>query len=728
MEFDILNDLNPSQVEAVSHPEGPVLALAGAGSGKTRIITYRIAYLIKEKGVSPSNILAVTFTNKAASEMKERVHRLVARNAHELWIGTFHSVCLRILKKEIDKLEGFRRDFIIYDEVDQIKLIRQCMNQIGFSERIFDPRSARSQIDSAKNRGLNPGDFGVNIYDEKISRVYRIYEKELRRLNALDFGDLLHFTAMLFERVPVVLEKYQNQFQHILVDEYQDTNHLQYKIVKSLSGKRRSIFVVGDDNQSIYGWRGADITNILNFENDFPEAKVVKLEQNYRSTRNILRAANAIILRNRCRRDKRLWTENPEGELVMFYEAHDERDEAKYIASQIEHEKNNFGKSYADFAVFYRTNNQSHLIEEELVHRGIPYTIVGGVGFYERAEIKDIMAYLRVIANPLDDISIRRIINVPPRGIGKSTMDVFEKISQEKDMALFDAIEVALKGDVLPKKAFGSVEKFHSLLTEFIKLSEKVSIGKLLGKVLEKTNYIDMFENEGERRENIGEMLNLAAEFEKEEDDAGINDFLDWLTLSSDVDRLNEKADQVTLMTLHCAKGLEFPIVFIVGMEENLFPHIRSLGSGKLIEEERRLCYVGITRAKEKIYITSTSKRRFFGVEQRSIPSRFITEIPKKLLHWENCQMDSANGERTLKSFDANRPRYYGNGNDHGKGVHKNGDGHEYITGEKITHPHFGQGVIKRVEGFGDEAKVIVSFPNHGQKRIMASFLGPKKG
>jgi ATP-dependent DNA helicase UvrD/PcrA len=727
MEFDILNDLNPSQVEAVSYPEGPVLALAGAGSGKTRIITYRIAYLIKEKGVSPSNILAVTFTNKAASEMKERVHRLVARNAHQLWIGTFHSVCLRILKKEIDKLEGFRRDFIIYDEVDQIKLIRQCMNQMGFSERIFDPRSARSQIDSAKNRGVNPGDFGVNIHDEKILRVYRIYEKELRRLNALDFGDLLHFTSMLFERMPVVLEKYQNQFQHILVDEYQDTNYLQYKIVKSLSGKHRSIFVVGDDNQSIYGWRGADITNILNFENDFPEAKVVKLEQNYRSTKNILRAANAIILRNRYRRDKRLWTENPEGELVMFYEAHDERDEAKYVASQIEHQKNNFGKSYSDFAVFYRTNNQSHLIEEELVHRGIPYKIVGGVGFYERAEIKDIMAYLRVIANPLDDISIRRIINVPPRGIGKSTMDVLEKISQEKDITLFDAIGVALRGDVFPKKASGNVEKFHSLLTELIKLSKKVSIGKLLGKVLEKTNYIDMLENEEERRENIGEMLNLAAEFEKEEEDTGINDFLDWLTLSSDMDRLNEKADQVTLMTLHCAKGLEFLIVFIVGMEENLFPHIKSLGNGKLIEEERRLCYVGITRAKEKIYITSTSKRRIFGVEQRSIPSRFITEIPKKLLHWENCQIESANGERTLNGFDANRSRYYGNGNDHGKGVHKNGDGHEYITGEKITHPHFGQGVIKGVEGFGDEAKIVVSFPSHGQKRIMASFLGLKK-
>jgi DNA helicase-2/ATP-dependent DNA helicase PcrA len=410
---------------------------------------------------------------------------------------------------------------------------------------------------------------------------------------------------------------------------------------------------------------------------------------------------------------------------VTYYEARDERDESKYVTSQIEYEKSNFGKLYADFAVFYRTNNQSRLIEEELVHRGIPYTIVGGVGFYERAEIKDIMAYLRVIANPLDEISLRRVINVPPRGIGKSTMDALEKISHERDISLFDAIGVALKEDVLPKKASGSVEKFYSLLTELIKLSKKLSIGKLLEKVLEKTSYLDMVENEEERRENIGEMLNLASEFEKEEDDAGIHDFLDWLTLSSDVDRFNEKADQVTLMTLHCAKGLEFPIVFIVGMEENLFPHIKSLGNGKLIEEERRLCYVGITRAKEKIYITSTSKRRFFGVEQRSIPSRFITEIPKKLLHWGNHQMDS--GEQTLRSFDAGQSRRYGNSNGHGSGVHKNGDGHEYITGERVVHPHFGQGVIKRVEGFGDEAKIVVSFPNHGEKRIMASFLGLKK-
>ncbi|MGH7806690.1 MAG: ATP-dependent helicase, partial [Thermodesulfobacteriota bacterium] len=378
MESYMFDELNPSQLEAVKHPEGPVLVLAGAGSGKTRIITQRIAYLIKERGITPSNILAVTFTNKAANEMKARVYRLITRDARELWIGTFHSICLRILKREIDKLEGFRRDFIIYDEGDQIKLIRECMNQLGFSDRILDPRSMRSQIDCAKNRGLHPGDFGSNIYDERISRVYEIYEKELRRLNALDFGDLLDFAVNLFEKRLDVLRKYQDQFHHILVDEYQDTNHLQYKVVKLLSGKHRNTFVVGDDNQSIYGWRGADIENILNFERDFPETKVIKLERNYRSTKNILKSANALILRNRYRRDKKLWTENPDGELIVYYEARDERDEARYVASQIQSEIASNRRSYGDLAVFYRTNNQSRLVEEELVHRGFPYTIVGG--------------------------------------------------------------------------------------------------------------------------------------------------------------------------------------------------------------------------------------------------------------------------------------------------------------------------------------------------------------
>jgi DNA helicase-2/ATP-dependent DNA helicase PcrA len=715
---DILNDVNPFQREAVIHPEGPVLALAGAGSGKTRVITYRIAYLIREKGVSPSNILAVTFTNKAANEMKERVHRLVARDAHELWIGTFHSVCLRILKREIDKLDGFRRDFIIYDEVDQIKLIRECMSKLGFSERISDPRSMRSQIDCAKNRGQNPWDLGASIYDERISRVYHIYEQELRRANALDFGDLLGFTVTLLEQKPEVLERYQNQFHHILVDEYQDTNHLQYRIIKLLSGKHRNVFVVGDDNQSIYGWRGADITNILKFENDFPDAKVVKLEQNYRSTKNILRAANAVILRNRYRRDKRLWTENQEGTPVIYYEARDERDEARYLASQIEYERNTNGRSYSDFAVFYRTNNQSRVIEEELLHQGIPYTIVGGVGFYERAEIKDIMAYLRVISNPSDEISLRRIINVPPRGIGKGTVEILEKIAQERDTSLFDAKELAIKGELLPKKALVSLQRFHNLINELIKLSQKLSIGKLLEKILEKTNYLEMLDNDEERRENVGEVLTLAAEFEKDEKNKSIHDFLDWVTLSSDVDRFNEKVDKVTLMTLHCAKGLEFSVVFIVGMEESLFPHVKSLGNGKLIEEERRLCYVGITRSKEKIYLTGTSKRRLFGVEHRSIPSRFVTEIPRKLLQWESYQINF-NGEN-LKNPNGNQSEVEDNG------FFKNGDD-GYLIGEKVTHPSFGQGVVKRLEGIGDEAKVVISFPDHGEKKIIASFLGLKK-
>jgi DNA helicase-2/ATP-dependent DNA helicase PcrA len=718
MESVFLGELNPSQLEAVTHPGGPVLVLAGAGSGKTRIITYRIAYLIKERDVLPSNIMAVTFTNKAANEMKERIHRLISRDANELWIGTFHSICLRILKREIDKLEGFRRDFIIYDEVDQIKLIRECMNRLGLSDRVFDPRFVRSQIDCAKNRGLNPGDFGLNIYDDRVSKVYYLYEKELRNSNALDFGDLLHFTVILFERKPEVLERYQNQFHHILVDEYQDTNYLQYKIIKLLSGKHRNIFVVGDDNQSIYGWRGADISNILNFERDFPDAKVIKLERNYRSTKNILRAANAIILKNRYRRDKKLWTDNPEGDLIVYYEAYDEKDEARYVASQIQKEKEENGRSYGDFAVFYRTNNQSRLVEEEFARRGIPYTIVGGVGFYERAEIKDIMAYLRLIANPYDEMSLRRIINVPPRGIGKGTLDTLESISREKGTTLFSAIELAIRDKLLPTKSLKNLERFYYLITELIELSKKASVVKIIESVVNRTNYIDFLKEEEERIRNVGEILNLAMEFEKEEQNASIHDFLDSVTLASDVDRFNEKADQVALMTLHCAKGLEFPVVFIIGMEESLFPHIKSLGNGKLIEEERRLCYVGITRAKEKLYLTSTSKRRFFGIEQRSIPSRFIIEIPRKLLRWESYQMVSK--ERAVDRSDLPF------------GCAENGNGQlegesTYLIGEKVVHPSFGQGVVRRIEGAGEEAKVVIFFPKYGEKRIMANFLGLKK-
>lgn len=709
MGTDILHSLNPSQIEAVRHPGGPLLVFAGAGSGKTRIITHRIAFLIKEMKVPPSNILAVTFTNKAANEMIERVNRLIARDARELWIGTFHSVCLRILKREIDKLDGYRRDFIIYDEVDQIKLIKECMSILGLSDKTLSPKNVRSHIDSLKSRGLNDADFGSTIYDEKIARIFDMYEKELRRSNALDFADLLDVAVTLFEKRTDVLERYQAQFKHILVDEYQDTNRLQYNFVKLLSVRHRNISVVGDDNQSIYGWRGADITNILNFEKDFPDAMVLKLELNYRSTKNILHAANAVIKKNRFRSDKRLWTENTEGDPIIYYEARDERDEAKHVASQIQTEVSKNGRSYKDFAVFYRTNHQSRQIEDELLHFGIPYTIVGGVGFYERAEIKDILAYLRIIANPSDDISLKRIINVPPRGIGKQTLQLINNHANENHVSLLESVRLAVINKFHSVKTIKTLDNFLNLISELIELSKNSTIRVLLKTLLEKTNYLEALNNDEERKDNVVELLNLVYEFENEKKDSSLNDFLDWISLSSDVDRFNEKANQVALMTLHCAKGLEFPVVFIIGMEEKLFPHFRSIGNGKLIEEERRLCYVGITRSKEKLYLTSTSRRRIFGTEHRSIPSRFITEIPRNLLRWDSFNDGMAETTSLeIKEVDDSK----GNG---------------YVVGEKVRHHSFGNGVVTRIEGKGKESKVVIQFPIYGKKKILASFQGLKK-
>ncbi len=716
MGTDILNNLNPSQIEAVTHAGGPLLILAGAGSGKTRIITHRIAFLIREMNVPPSNILAVTFTNKAANEMIERVNRLITKEARELWIGTFHSICLRILKREIDKLDGYRKDFIIYDEVDQIKLIKECMNILGLSDKTLSPKNVRSHIDSVKSRGLNDADFGSTIYDQKISQIYDMYEKELRRSNALDFADLLDLAVTLFEKRIDVLERYQSQFQQILVDEYQDTNRLQYNLVKLLSVKHRNISVVGDDNQSIYGWRGADITNILNFEKDFQDARVLKLELNYRSTKNILHAANAVIKKNRFRSDKRLWTENTEGDPIVYYEASDERDEAKHVAFQIQTEMSKNSRSYKDFAVFYRTNHQSRQIEDELLHFGIPYTIVGGVGFYERAEIKDILAYLRIIANPSDDISLKRIINVPPRGIGKGTLQSLNKHANENNVSLLESVRLTVKDKLLPAKTIKPLDNFWSLISDLTEESKGSTIRGLLKILLQKTKYLEALNNDEERKDNVVELLNLVYEFENEKKESSLNDFLDWISLSSDVDRFNEKANQVALLTLHCAKGLEFPVVFMVGMEEKLFPHIRSIGNGKLIEEERRLCYVGITRAKEKLYLTSTSKRRIFGTEHRSIPSRFITEIPRNLLRWDSFNHGIADAPSLEINVDDA----------------SNGNGYEpsesgYVVGEKVQHHSFGNGVITRIEGKGKDSKVVIQFPIYGKKKILARFHGLKK-
>jgi len=711
------NKLNPSQAEAVSHAGGPVLVLAGAGSGKTRIITERIAYLIEKKGEHPSGILAVTFTNKAANEMKERLNRLIGPATKSLWLGTFHSTCLRILKREIKHLSGFRQDFIIYDDGDQLKLIKECMERLNIGDKELDPRSVRSRIDGAKNKGLDPGEAGRDIHDERVSKIYALYEQGLRKLNALDFGDLLYVTVRLFREKPDVLRHYQETFRHILVDEYQDTNHMQYKIVELLSKKHRDIFVVGDDNQSIYGWRGADITNILNFEKDFPDSRVIKLEKNYRSTKTILSAANGLIRKNTNRHDKNLWTENPEGEKLQYYAAHDERDEARYVVSQIESLVLKRACSYKDAAVFYRTNNQSRIMEEELVRKGIPYAIVGGIGFYQRAEIKDIMAYLRVIANPLDDLSLRRIANVPPRGIGKGTMERLGEISRNEGTSLLEAMQKAVEDNVLPARAALNLGKFLDLMKRLIGYGEKYEIGKLLDLVLQETRYLDILEREEEKRENVGEILNLAAEFEKESDKAWLRDFLDTLTLASDIDSYNEKDDRVALMTLHSAKGLEFPLAFIIGLEENLIPHFNSARDGQ-VEEERRLFYVGLTRAKEMIHLTSAARRRVFGKEERPVPSRFITDIPKELIELKNYYGAPYGGFGARdypveKRESAEEPRQ-------GRGA---GNGGRYKVGQRIEHPSFGQGTIKGVEGTGENAKVTVSFPRYGIKKIIASYL-----
>ena len=720
--------LNPSQHAAVTHPGGPLLVLAGAGSGKTKIITERISHLVTKEGVSPHRILAVTFTNKAANEMRERVSHLIPGSAKGLWIGTFHSTALRILKRDIDKLPGFDRNFAIYDDADQIRLIKDCMARLNIGERGIEPRFVRTRIDRAKNRGGKPGDTGNDELDEDITNIFELYEKEMRKLNALDFGDLLHVTARLFEEKPEVLEAYQEQFRHILVDEYQDTNNVQYRIVEMLSRKHKNIFVVGDDNQSIYGWRGADITNILNFEKDFPSASIIKLEKNYRSTKNILNAANGLITKNRNRHEKNLWTDNPEGEKLSYFEAVDEREEARYVVSEIESEVSRGGRSYRDIAIFYRTNNQSRVIEEELLRKDVPYAIVGGTGFYQRAEIRDLTAFLRVIANPNDDLSLRRIINVPPRGIGKNTIDEVTRMAAEEDIPFVEALRKSVAENLLPQRTTLALKKFLSMLDGLTEFEKDHGIGETIDRILEKTGYLELLEKEPERRENVGEIFNIAAEFEREEEGAGVREFLDRITLSSDIDSYSGKEERVALMTLHSAKGLEFPVVFIIGMEEKLIPHYNSLKDDGDVEEERRLFYVGITRAREKLYLIGARSRRFFGKEERPTPSRFVSELPEELVEVKNLytgllRESTSSGfaprsksatRRTASASSAATPPTPKPGNS------------RYKPGQKIHHPSFGPGTITKVEGEGDSAKVTVSFLAHGVKKIIAAYLEGK--
>lgn len=636
---NLLDNLNKQQREAVEHTEGPLLILAGAGSGKTRVLTHRIAYLINVKNVNPSNILAITFTNKAAKEMKERVESLL-EVSYDMWVSTFHSACARILRMEIEKLEGYKRNFIIFDTDDQVRLIKECLKELNYNEKNFPPKEILSTISKAKDKLIGPDKFfdryGRDFRTKKIADIYSLYQKKLMANNALDFDDILFKSVELFQYRPDVLQHYQQKFKYIMVDEYQDTNYCQYMLVNLLAKNHRNLCVVGDDDQSIYSWRGADIGNILNFEKDFPDAKVIKLEQNYRSTQTILDAANSVISNNFGRKKKRLWTENGEGKPIVYYKAMDERDEADFIIDQIDRMAFQEQRSLNNFAILYRTNTQSRVLEEMCMARGIPYKIVGGFRFYDRAEVKDVIAYLRVIQNPDGDLSLKRIINVPKRGIGKATINALEAYAAERGISFYESLLMADNISGIDKKAKSKIKEFLRLIAELMSIAEEEPASEVINQVIVRSGYLEELEKgdgeDQERGKNIRELISAALEYEEKNEDTSLEGFLENMSLMSDIDGLDEKREGITMMTLHSAKGLEFPVVFICGLEEGLFPTQRAYFDEHQLEEERRLMYVGITRAKEKLFLTSAFERTLYGSTSYTMESRFLKEIPKELM------------------------------------------------------------------------------------------------
>ncbi|WP_372995468.1 DNA helicase PcrA [Lutispora sp.] len=636
---NLLDNLNKQQREAVEHTEGPLLILAGAGSGKTRVLTHRIAYLINEKNVYPSNILAITFTNKAAREMKERVQNLL-EGSYDMWVSTFHSACARILRMEIEKLSGYKKNFIIFDTDDQVKLIKECLKELNYNEKNFPPKEMISSISKAKDQLMTPSKFmdryGRDFRLKKVADIYSLYQKKLMANNALDFDDILFKTVEIFQNNPDVLQRYQQKFKYIMVDEYQDTNYCQYMLMNLLAKSHRNLCVVGDDDQSIYSWRGADIGNILNFEKDFPDAKVIKLEQNYRSTQTILDAANSVISNNFGRKNKRLWTDNGEGRPIVSYKAMDERDEADFIIGEVDRLSFQEQRSLNNFAILYRTNAQSRVLEEMCMARGIPYKIVGGHRFYDRMEVKDVIAYLRVIQDPEGDLSIKRIINVPKRGIGKATLDNLENYARQNGISIYEALLFVDSIEGIGKKAKNSIKEFVRLIAELMDLAEKESASEVINQVIIRSGYLEELEKgddeDQERGKNIKELISAALEYEEKNEDNSLTGFLENMALMSDIDGLDEEREGITMMTLHSAKGLEFPVVFICGLEEGLFPTQRAFFEEHQLEEERRLMYVGVTRAKEKLYLTSAFERTLYGNTSYTMESRFLREIPKELM------------------------------------------------------------------------------------------------
>ena len=635
---DILKGLNDKQHEAVVTTEGPCLVIAGAGSGKTKVLTHKIAYLIGEKGAKPWDILAITFTNKAANEMKERIAGLIGDEAKDIWMGTFHSICVRILRRFIDRI-GFDSSFIIFDASDQRSLVKACLKDLAIDDKLFNDRSVLSEISNAKNEMLEPELYQVkasgDFRKEKIATVYSLYQKRLRENNAIDFDDIINYTIKILMENPDILEYYTNKFKYVLVDEYQDTNKAQFTLVTMLASKHGNITVVGDNDQGIYSFRGADISNILNFERDFPGTKIIKLEQNYRCTGNILKAANAVIKNNEVKYKKELWTQNEEGNLPKVYLADNEYDEGTYIVEQIEHLKREEYYKYSDFAILYRMNTQSRAIEDILRRENVPYKIVGGLKFYERKEIKDIIAYLRLIQNTNDNLSLKRIINEPKRGIGKTSLEKIEQLSVNSGIPMYEIIKNADKYGL--NRVYLNSREFITQIEELKAQKEEMPISELITKTLKKTGYTKALEQENtieaeNRIANLEEFLTVASEFEEEFAENGLSEFLEGITLSSDIDNVEENEESVTLMTLHSAKGLEFPVVFLVGMEEGIFPGYKSIAEPKELEEERRLCYVGITRAKENLFLTCSKQRTVFGSTSYNPTSRFLAEIPQELL------------------------------------------------------------------------------------------------
>ena len=744
--MDYLSDLNPPQREAVLHGDGPLLILAGAGSGKTRVITYRIAHLIRERAVSPGNILAVTFTNKAATEMRDRLERLLRMPLTGLWISTFHAACVRILRQYIDRL-GYKRQFVIYDETDRSSLIKTCMQDLRIDDKQYQPRAIIGRISSLKNNLTDPEQFGKRSagfgFDEAVARTYSLYNERLKESGGVDFDDLLMLTVRLLEQHPDVLVSYQQLFQHVLIDEYQDTNHAQYRLVRLLTAKSRSLCVVGDDDQSIYKFRGADITNILNFEKDYPDTKIIKLEQNYRSTEHILGAASAVVKRNLGRKDKTLWTSRRGGEQIRCYTAVDEKDEARFICRTIEGFVDD-GRALAEIAVLYRTNAQSRALEDALRNRGIPYRIFGGLRFYDRKEIKDIIAYLRVLHNPADAVSLRRIINVPARGIGDTTIDRLERAAQRSGVTLYQAA-LDPSGAEVAAAATRKLGEFTAMMERLGSEKDGVTLTDLVRRVIDETGYVKALEEERSieariRIENLTELLTATEDFQELNRDATLAAFLDQVALITDMEQQSAgegkgrpSANSVTLMTLHNAKGLEFPVVFMAGMEEGLFPHSRSAESDDDLEEERRLCYVGMTRAKERLILTHASERRLYGYPQANLISRFVEEIPAELVEREGLsvftavtgrryvQWEDAAGPDPASTADWNDVRPEAARRASPTPVRASGRS-PYYNGAVVKHAKFGIGTVQRSEGSGDDLKIRVSFPGHGVKTLAVKY------